>query len=145
MKKKYIIIVLLIIVLAVAAVAVLVATKHETAKTPYAKTKIDDKSKKYFAGKHRKPQDLPMGKFPVIIVQNTLAPAQLTIKKGQTVVWTNYDTVTRQIVSDASSSARFQSKVLSRTQSYGYVFNAAGVFPYHDALHPELTGTITVN
>lgn len=76
----------------------------------------------------------------VISIQNfSFSPATLTVKKGTTVTWTNNDSVTHQIKSNA-----FNSSPLSSGQSFSFTFNTAGTFDYSCAIHPSMTGQIIV-
>jgi plastocyanin len=68
-------------------------------------------------------------------------PSTVTINQGDTVTWTNTDVATHQVV---SSKAGLSSPVLSKGQSFSFVFKDAGNFPYHDALHKNLKGSVTV-
>jgi hypothetical protein len=65
----------------------------------------------------------------------------VTINQGDTVKWTNSDKVNHQLV---ANNGAFASKVLRPGETYSFTFTAAGTYHYHDALHPSLTGTITV-
>ena len=66
-------------------------------------------------------------------------PAALTIKQGTTVVWTNDDPVPHQI-----KSASFNSSLLNTGDNFSYTFENVGTFDYSCAIHPTMTGTITV-
>ncbi len=77
----------------------------------------------------------------VKITKSGFSPANSTIKGGDTVTWTNSDTVSHQVVANNGS---FASPVLAPGKTYSFKFNQAGKFPYHDALKPTLKGTITV-
>ncbi|MGA7075384.1 MAG: plastocyanin/azurin family copper-binding protein [Halobacteriota archaeon] len=68
-------------------------------------------------------------------------PASLTIQRGTSVTWRNDASVSHQIVSDTNA---FSSPVLSPGASYTHVFDQSGTYPYHCAIHPSMTGTITV-
>jgi plastocyanin len=69
------------------------------------------------------------------------APAKLTIKAGQTVVWTNRDDSDHTIVADDGS---FGSGDLSNGESYKFTFKKKGKFKYHCKYHPREKGEITV-
>jgi plastocyanin len=69
------------------------------------------------------------------------APKTVTINFGDTVKWTNADTVNRQLVAD---SGAFASPILKPGASYSFTFQTPGTFNYHDALKPAVKGTITV-
>ncbi|MFA6383207.1 MAG: cupredoxin family copper-binding protein [Parcubacteria group bacterium] len=63
----------------------------------------------------------------------------LTIKKGETVTWTNNDSVLHQI-----KSATFNSSQLSKGQTFSFTFDDAGTFDYSCAIHPSMMGKIIV-
>ncbi len=66
----------------------------------------------------------------------------LTVKAGTTVAWTNMDLVTHKIVSDDGTS--FSSNNLATGEVFNFTFNTPGTFTYHCAIHPSMTGKITV-
>ncbi|HLM83744.1 MAG TPA: cupredoxin family copper-binding protein, partial [Candidatus Bathyarchaeia archaeon] len=78
---------------------------------------------------------------PVTIENFAFSPANLTIKKGDTVIWTNKDSAPHQVASD---DGKFQGPSLSKGQVYSFTFNETGVFPYHCAVHPTMKAAITV-
>jgi plastocyanin len=77
----------------------------------------------------------------VKITATAFAPKTVTINVGDTVKWTNADTVNRQLVAD---SGAFASPILKPGQTYSFTFKTPGTFDYHDALKPTVKGTITV-
>ena len=66
----------------------------------------------------------------------------LSIKKGDTVVWTNKDNVGHTVTSDSGSE--LSSSLLSRGKSYSHTFTETGTFDYHCKPHPYMKGTIVV-
>lgn len=77
-----------------------------------------------------------------ISIQNmTFNPNQITIKSGTNLQWVNNDNRQHQIMSD---NGEFQSMVLNPGDSYNFYFAKSGIYGYHDALNPTVTGTITV-
>jgi len=68
-------------------------------------------------------------------------PSTLTIRKGATVTWTNYDSVQHTVT---SNSGVFSSPLLSTGNTYTYQFNSTGSFSYHCSIHTYMTGTIVV-
>jgi plastocyanin len=76
----------------------------------------------------------------VTIDNFTFAPAQLTVKVGDTVIWKNHDDIPHTIV----SAGKFRSKALDTDDSYSFTFTAAGDYKYFCSLHPHMTGTIKV-
>src|SRR3982751_4105264 len=77
----------------------------------------------------------------VSIFGTTFSPKTVTITAGDTIVWTNKDNDTHQILAD---KGQFVSAILRSNQTYSFTFTAAGTYAYHDELHPKIKGTITV-
>jgi len=67
-------------------------------------------------------------------------PKTVTIKVGQTVTWTNQDSVTHTVTGDGGIS----SGDLSKGKSYSKTFDTAGTFNYHCSIHPSMTGQVIV-
>ena len=78
-----------------------------------------------------------------ITIRSTgFSPSSVTINHGDRVTFKNADKVDHQAVADDGS---FASPILHANQSWTTAaLNTAGTFRYHDALHPRLTGKITV-
>jgi plastocyanin len=77
----------------------------------------------------------------VKITRTGFVPTKTTVKVGDSVKWTNSDTITHQVVADNGS---FASPVLGAGKSYIFRFRASGTYRYHDGLHPSLKGTVVV-
>jgi plastocyanin len=78
----------------------------------------------------------------VLIKSTAFSPASITVNHGDRVLFKNTDTVDHQVVANNGS---FASPILHANQSWATAaLNTAGIFPYHDALHPKLTGKVTV-
>jgi len=70
------------------------------------------------------------------------SPSSLTVNHGDKVTFHNADKVDHQVVAD---SGAFASPILHANQSWTTpALGTAGTFRYHDALHPRLTGKLTV-
>ncbi len=77
-----------------------------------------------------------------INIQNfAFSPAQLTIKKGDSVTWTNLDSVAHTATSDTGA---FDSGSLGKNASWTRTFNETGTFNYHCAPHTYMTAKIIV-
>jgi len=69
-------------------------------------------------------------------------PADITIKKGDTVVWANDDAAPHSI---KSASGAFDSATISPGSTAQHTFtDAPGVYPYSCGIHPSMHGTITI-
>ena len=66
----------------------------------------------------------------------------VAINVGDTVIWTNRDTVAHSVMSDSGSE--LQSPVLQTGDSYSHTFNVAGTYSYHCSIHPSMKGTVNV-
>jgi plastocyanin len=77
-----------------------------------------------------------------VSIQNmTFNPNKITIRSDTNIQWINNDNVQHQIVSDTGA---FQSNILNPGDSYNFFFGKTGIYGYHDALNPTITGTIIV-
>ncbi len=76
----------------------------------------------------------------VTIDNFTFAPAQLTVKVGDTVTWSNHDDIPHTVV----SAGKFRSKAMDTDGTFSFTFTAAGEYKYFCSLHPHMTGTIKV-
>lgn len=79
-----------------------------------------------------------------IVIQNfKYSPSTLTVKAGDTITFTNMDSVPHSIVSDDGKS--FSTGELTQGQSTTFTAPAkAGTYPFHCSVHPTITGTIVV-
>ncbi len=78
----------------------------------------------------------------VRITATAFTPASVTINTGDAVRWTNSDSKNHQVV---ANNGAFASPTIAPGKAYTHVFNTAGTYRYHDALHPSLTGRVIVN
>ncbi len=78
-----------------------------------------------------------------VAIQNfAFSPRTLTIAPGDTVVWTQQDSAPHTVTSD--TGAWTASADLGSGQTFSHTFTTAGTFPYHCAVHPNMTATIVV-
>lgn len=78
----------------------------------------------------------------VMIENGDFSPAIITIRKGDTVVWENRESVPHTIVSDSGNE--LVSPSLNIYAKYTHTFDEAGSYDYHCSIHPEMKGTIIV-
>ena len=67
-------------------------------------------------------------------------PAQLTVKVGQTVTWTNRDDIPHTVV----CAGKFRSKAMDTDGTFSFTFTAPGDYRYFGSLHPHMTGAVKV-
>jgi plastocyanin len=78
----------------------------------------------------------------VAIKDIRFVPEKLTARTGQTVVWTNQDDVEHDV--KATKGADFESKPLSKGDTYEAKLTKAGSIDYLCTIHPSQRGKITV-
>src|ERR1700746_189814 len=89
---------------------------------------------------------LPLGataqaeELKVTIDNFTFAPAELKVKVGDTVTWTNHDDIPHTVV----SAGKYRSKTMDNDDPFSFTFTAAGDYKYFCSLHPHMTGMIKV-
>ena len=71
----------------------------------------------------------------------TFGPADMTVKAGTAVKWTNHDDIPHSVVATDKS---FRSAALDTNDSYSFTFKTVGTFMYFCGLHPHMTGKVTV-
>src|ERR1041385_4545294 len=70
-------------------------------------------------------------------------PANLTIKPGETVVWTNMDDNDHTVISDEKDV--FASDNLGNGDKFRFTFEKKGKFGYHCKYHPRMKGLVVVS
>jgi plastocyanin len=71
----------------------------------------------------------------------TFKPGSMTIKLGETIVWTNDDPFPHTATATAGA---FDSKALTPGQSFTFKPAAKGDYPYKCTLHPTMRGMLHV-
>jgi plastocyanin len=71
----------------------------------------------------------------------TFNPQQITVKAGDTVLWTNGDDIPHTVT---STTMTFRSKALDTGDKFSFTFATPGSYAYFCSLHPHMTGTIVV-
>lgn len=69
------------------------------------------------------------------------APDGLTVRKGDTVVWTNAGTITHTVT---AKGGEFDSGDLSPSDTFSYVFRSLGMITFACKPHPWMTGAVRV-
>ena len=68
-------------------------------------------------------------------------PADVSVKVGDTVVWTNEDSVPHTV---ESSDKSFKSDELSHGDTFSFTFTKAGKYDYICGIHQSMHGSVTV-
>jgi plastocyanin len=86
-------------------------------------------------------QGAPAADTKVQIDQYAFLPQRITVKPSTTVTWTNDDDDSHTV---ASSAKLFKSKALDSGDKFSFTFTTPGTYAYFCSVHPQMTGTITV-
>jgi len=68
-------------------------------------------------------------------------PPEATAAVGETIGWTNADSAPHTATTDDGAC---DTGNIAQNASAGLVFDAAGTYTYHCNVHPNMTGTITI-
>jgi plastocyanin len=82
-----------------------------------------------------------MAEVIVIIEGFRFVPDAVSVSAGDTVRWTNNDSADHTSTSDGPG---WDSGPIVPGTSFRHEFTSPGTFAYHCALHPSMTGTVTV-
>jgi len=75
-------------------------------------------------------------------IQNfVFVPAELTVARGDTVVWSNTDFVPH---STTARNSAWDSKAIEANGNWRFVARDAGRYDYYCVFHPNMKGTIVV-
>lgn len=77
----------------------------------------------------------------VLINNFAFSPSNLTVHKGDTVVWKNNDALAHTVTGDNGGP---QSQSLNNGASYSYTFATIGTFAYHCSIHPNMKAVVQV-
>jgi plastocyanin len=84
------------------------------------------------------------GHHEVVIKQYMYLPMALTIEQGETVTWTNEDSVAHDVTVTAGPSS-FHSPMLAQGKSWSHTFTAPGTYSYICSVHPDMKATVKVS
>lgn len=79
----------------------------------------------------------------VLIQGFAFVPPEVSVNVGESVTWTQKDTIQHTSTSDGSPPV-WSSPLLSVNQTFSFTFTAAGTYAYHCGPHPFMKGSVTV-
>ena len=85
----------------------------------------------------------PTATNKVTIANMAFGPADITVKKGTSVTWTNQDSIAHTVTENDGKNGP-SAPPLNQGQGYSFTFSETGTFHYHCSIHPEMVGTVTV-
>ena len=80
----------------------------------------------------------------VTISNYMFGPMAIKVKVGDTVTWTNDDSVHHNIAADKPSGDAPTGPLIGKGETYKYTFKKAGTYTYHCEPHPYMHGTVVV-
>jgi plastocyanin len=83
----------------------------------------------------------PVAGDSVSIANFAFVPANLTIKVGTTVSWTNHDQEAHDVT---ATSGAFRSPALNAGDHFTFTFTTPGQYGYVCTIHPFMTATVVV-
>lgn len=87
-------------------------------------------------------QGTPVTGITHLTMQNyAFQPANLQVKVGTTITWTNQDNAPHSVT---FKNGMKDSGLLSQGQSFSYTFNTPGTYQYYCTVHPYMVATVTV-
>jgi len=82
----------------------------------------------------------------ISITNYTFSPAKITVHPGDTVTWTNQDSIPH--TATANDGKTFDSGAIDPNASWSFTFSKTGsktgAFPYRCAIHPDMQGEVDV-
>jgi plastocyanin len=80
-----------------------------------------------------------------VVMKNTrFVPMNIKVKKGGTITWTNKDPFAHTVTKGSGPGAKFDSGQVDGGGTFKQKFRTAGKIDYVCTIHPNQTGTITV-
>lgn len=87
-------------------------------------------------------QGTPVTGMTRMSIQNfAFQSANIQVRTGTTVTWTNQDTAPHSVT---FKNGMKDSGLLSQGQSFSYTFNTPGTYQYYCTVHPSMVATVTV-
>ena len=86
--------------------------------------------------------DSASGGTAVSIADSTFSPGDVTVSAGGAVEWTNTDSLPHTVAFE--DDAIGDSEQLDQGDTFSATFETAGTFDYMCTIHPEMSGSVTV-
>ena len=125
--------------------AYLLTQNKSSSKTNGSNSSMDnmDTSKSDGSSDGNDENGAPVATSTVEIKNFDFTPANITVKKGTKVTWTNRDSV-EHTVTETDGKTGPGSQLLAQGESYSFTYDTAGTFAYDCMPHPYMKGTVTV-
>lgn len=86
------------------------------------------------------------GVTPVSMQNSTYQPANIQVRVGTTVTWTNQDDVPHTVTfwNGMTGRSMMGSSMMTHGQSFSLTFRMPGTYHYYCTVHPSMVATVTV-
>ncbi|HSW48382.1 MAG TPA: plastocyanin/azurin family copper-binding protein [Candidatus Saccharimonadales bacterium] len=74
----------------------------------------------------------------------SFSPQKITVKRGTTVTWENFDLVAHTVTMDDEKQKGPNSQLFGKGEKFSYTFSTAGKYIYHCQPHPYMKGEVVV-
>jgi amicyanin len=138
MRKYMPFVVVVVVIVAIAGIAIANKDDNKAANPAPAPTSNSNNS----TSQNPPSSSQAASSKEVNIADMVFSPANITVKKGTTVTWTNNDSVGHNVIADSGNGPN--SQILQKGQTYSFTYDTAGSFSYHCGVHPSMKGTVTV-
>jgi plastocyanin len=140
-KAIYIVVVLAVLTIGGVAVATQLGKNSESSMTGMNDMSSQDTSNMMSSGE----QDLTAQKEVTMNIQDfDFEKANIKIKAGTKVTWTNVDTARHNVIIDGEGAEGLGSELLAKGESYSFTFTEPGMTMYLCEPHPYMKGMINV-
>ena len=146
-NKVLLIAAILIVVLAGVAAAVVNNSNKDdnsTESATHSENQSAEQHSENTASQQQSQEQTATETTEVKISNYAYSPATIKVKVGQTVTWTNQDSVQHDVVDDNDSADGPKGPLLAKGESYSFTFKKAGTFNYHCTPHSYMKGTVEV-
>ncbi len=131
------------VIIGVIVIAVFITHRMDMRRDNSSKSNLPQTSQNIKSTPPESNQGSVMGHIE--ITKNRLfTPPQITVHKGEAVVWTNNDNTDHTVTDDLSNVGGPKSSNIAPGATYSFTFNKSGSFQYHCEFHHEMRGTIVV-
>jgi amicyanin len=141
MKKNPLLAVIAVIIVVLVIVGVVVALGGNKSKTD---TTMNMPTTTTSTSTKKDTSTTPTSTNAVTIQSFAFSPASITVKVGDSVTWTNQDSVAHTVTADDGVTGGPNSQLIEKGKTYSFTFAKAGTYTYHCSVHPSMKGTVTV-
>jgi amicyanin len=142
MRKYLPFVVVVVVIVAIAGIAVANKDDNKAANPAPAPAPTSNDTSNNNVSQNPPSSSQATSSKEVSIADMAFSPANITVKKGTTITWTNNDSVGHDVIADSGNGPN--SQILQKGQTYSFTYDIAGTFSYHCGVHPSMKGKVTV-